>query len=232
MSDSLKKIKSFEEKMDFIDGEIAKRKSKWNLTALSWMDFDDVSQIIRAHVYKKWHLYDPQKALGPWLNRIISNQIKNLVRNNYGNFAKPCLKCAAAQGDNDCDIYKTQGETCPLYSEWTKTKKNAYDIKLAPSIESYKKEFVEARDSSSFDYDLNIANFNEKIKDYLKPFEYKIYKLLFIEKKSKEEVAQIMGYKTSENDRKPGYKHIKNIEKSIIAKSKKFLEEDRMDIYE
>ena len=66
----------FEDVIEKIDTEILKRRGKWNLTILSWMDFDDVSQILRIHIYKKWHLYDPEKPLAPWLNRIISNQIK------------------------------------------------------------------------------------------------------------------------------------------------------------
>ena len=50
-----KKLK-FEDCIEKIDLEINKRRSRWNLTALSWMDFDDVSQIIRIHIFKKWHL--------------------------------------------------------------------------------------------------------------------------------------------------------------------------------
>ena len=88
----------FENCIEDINREIAKRRNKWNLTALCWMDFEDVSQILRIHIHKKWHMYDSEKPLGPWVNRIISNQIKNLIRNNYGNFARPCLKCAAAEG--------------------------------------------------------------------------------------------------------------------------------------
>ena len=71
----------FEDVIEKIDTEILKRRGKWNLTILSWMDFDDVSQILRIHIYKKWHLYDPEKPLAPWLNRIITNQIKNLILN-------------------------------------------------------------------------------------------------------------------------------------------------------
>ena len=70
----------FEDCIDIIDTEITKRKNKWNLTALAWMDFDDVSQILRIHIFRKWHLYDQTKKLTPWINRIISNQIKNLIR--------------------------------------------------------------------------------------------------------------------------------------------------------
>ena len=36
----------FEDKIGEIDREIQKRKSKWKLSVLSWMDYDDVSQIL------------------------------------------------------------------------------------------------------------------------------------------------------------------------------------------
>ena len=70
---------NFEDFIETIDEEIKKRKSKWKLTSITWMDFDDISQILRIHIYKKWHLYDLNKPLAPWLNRIITNQIKNLT---------------------------------------------------------------------------------------------------------------------------------------------------------
>ena len=105
----------FENCISLINTEIVKRKNKWTLSALNWIDFEDVSQIIRFHIYKKWNLYDESKPILPWVNRIISNQIKNLIRNNYGNYARPCLKCAAAIGESECKIYGKQDKSCPMY---------------------------------------------------------------------------------------------------------------------
>ena len=45
----MNKKSSFEDKIQEIDQEIAKRRNKWNLNALSWIDFDDISQILRIH---------------------------------------------------------------------------------------------------------------------------------------------------------------------------------------
>ena len=92
----------FEDCIDVISEEISKRKNKWTLTSISWMDFEDISQIVTIHIFKKWSLYDQSKPLLPWLNRIISNQLKNLIRNNYSNYCKPCLRCAAAEPDSSC----------------------------------------------------------------------------------------------------------------------------------
>jgi hypothetical protein len=40
-----------------------------------------------------------------------------------------------------------------------------------------------------------------------------------------------MGYKTSEKNRSPGYKQIKNVKKRIIAKVKDLIEKDEIDIW-
>jgi len=225
-----KKGPTFEESIHLIDEEIRKRKNKWNLTALAWMDYQDVSQIIRLHIYKKWDMYDPIKPLGPWLNRIISNQIKNLIRNHYGNYSRPCLRCAAAEGEGLCEIYGKQCSDCPLYNEWEKNKKNAYDIKIPLPMENHQNE-ANSLTSQSFDIERNSKKLHSKMKEVLKPIEWRIYQYLYIENKSEKEVAKLMGYRTSEKNRSPGYKQIKNIKKSIIDKVKKVLSKEDIDFF-
>ena len=67
-----KKVKKlrYEDYAEVINEEIAKKRYKWNLTALAWMDFEDVSQILRFHIFKKWHLYDQAKNIKPWKGRL------------------------------------------------------------------------------------------------------------------------------------------------------------------
>ena len=219
-----KKLK-FEDCIESIDTEINKRRGRWNLTALSWMDFDDVSQIIRVHIFKKWHLYDQSKSLAPWINTLISNQIKNLIRNNYGNYCRPCLKCAAAESDSLCYIYGTQSSSCPLFAQWEKTKKAAYLTKLPTPLESVEHE-MENIELSDFDFDTVLKRLNSKLKAVLKPNEWVVYENLYLNNKSEQEVAKILGYKTSEKNRSPGYKQIKNIKKSIIDKAKEIVAEN------
>ena len=220
----------FEEVISQIDTEIAKRKNKWNLTAINWMDFDDVSQIIRIHIYKKWHLYNAEKPLAPWLNRIISNQIKNLIRNNYGNYARPCLKCEAAEGEDLCKIYEKQCSDCPLYANWEKGKKSAHDIKIPLPLENHEQEVFNMREDR-VDLQKNILKIHQKMKESLRPIEWKVYVFLYIENLTEEEAEKKMGYKTSEKNRSPGYKQIKNIQKSIIAKVKKYVGRGEIDIF-
>ena len=225
---SKRKIK-FEDYIQQIDIDIRKSKSKWNLTALAWMDFDDVSQILRIHIFRKWHLYDQKKALNPWINRIISNQIKNLIRNNYGNYCRPCLKCAASESGDLCYIYGKQSEACPLYANWVKTRKQAYDAKLPVSINDHEYE-INSTQYSDIDILSLMNKLNEKMKDVLKPAEWKIYKALYIDNLSEEKAATLMGYKTNEKNRVPGYKQIKNVKKSIIEKVKKIIHNGEIEI--
>lgn len=224
------KAPSFEENISLIDEEIKKRKNKWNLTALAWMDYEDVSQIIRIHIYKKWHMYDSSKSLGPWLNRIISNQIKNLIRNHYGNYSRPCLRCAAAEGEDLCEIYGKQCSACPLYSDWEKNKKSAFNIKMPLPIENHQYE-VKSLTGNDFDVESNAKRLHKKMEEVLKPLEWKMYSYLYVDNKSEKEVAKLMGYRTSEKNRSPGYKQIKNIKKSIIIKVKKVLDKGEVDFF-
>jgi hypothetical protein len=48
---------------------------------------------------------------------------------------------------------------------------------------------------------------------------YKAYKMLYFEKKSDEEVAKFLGYRSSEKNRKIGYKQIKNLKKLFRDKA-------------
>ncbi len=223
------KKSSFEDNIIQINSEILKRKNKWNLTAISWMDFNDVSQILRIHIYKKWHLYNHSKPLAPWVNRIISNQIKNLIRNNYSNFSRPCLKCAAAEGEEDCSIYGKQCNSCPLYANWERSKKNAHDTKLTLSIENHQVQ-INNMPTENIDLDISIQNVHSKMERVLKPVEWKVYKYLYIDGKNEEQTAKLMGYRTSEKNRVAGYKQIKNIKKNIILKVRKHLYNGDIDI--
>ena len=224
----MSKKATFEEKFETVDSLIKKRKNRWNLGALSWFDFEDVEQIIRAHIFKKWDQWDQSRPLEPWVNRIITNQIKNILRNNYSNFLKPCHGCPFNQEEfgveEGCSFTKSGSQTteCPLYLKWTKTKKNAYNIKMASSLEGY--EYCQASSASAFmDWGKAQENLNEELKKVLNEKQYKIYKMLFIENKTEEEVAKIMGYKTSEKGRTAGYRQIKNLKKIYKKKAEEIL---------
>ena len=175
-------------------------------------------------------MYDPSQPLTPWVNRIISNQIKNLIRNNYGNFTRPCLKCAAAEGFGGCSIYVDQDSKCPLFAKWEKTKKRAHDAKLPLALENHTKE-VSCMGGDFFDVEVAAKKLHEKMKTVLKANELQVYELLYIQNLEEDDVAKIMGYKTTEKNRQPGYKQIKNIKKSILIKVKKEIDRNGADIF-
>lgn len=215
---------TFEESIEDINKELCKRRGKWTLTALAWMDFEDVAQIIRFHIFKKWALYDQTKPLAPWVNTVISSQIKNLLRNNYSNYSRPCLHCAAAEGESDCRIYQKQCSDCPLYKKWEMKKKSAHDIKLPVSLSNHEQEVFE-KPCQSIDWDRSTANLHKLMKTKLKPVEWRVYTYLYIQFKTETEVAKLMGYKTSENRRPAGYKQIQNIKNAILKKVNEFKDE-------
>ena len=74
-------------------------------------------------------------------------------------------------------------------------------------------------------------NIHKKMKELLKPHEWKVYGFLYIDFLDELEAAKKMGYKTSENNKSPGYKQIKNIKKKIIKKVKHILFNDQIDIW-
>jgi len=201
---------------------------------MPWISFEDVEQIIRVHIYQKWDQWDQKRDLKPWINKIISNQFKNILRNYYLNFAKPCSNCpfdSSIGGENLCSFTKSgsQDSSCPLYKKWEKSKKNAYEIKIPVSLEkvTYKK-------TSEFSDHISMYSAENKLhtvmRENLSNRHFFIYKMLFIDCVDEEQVAKILGYKTNEKGRKAGYKQIKNLKnmyknlaKRIITKYDIFL---------
>ena len=206
MSEKNKKA-TYAEKAVIIDGELRKRRANWFLDSLCWFDFDDVCQIIRCHLSQKWDQWDQRRPLEPWVNKIISNQMKNILRNHYSNFVRPCISCPFNGGGELCGFTKSGLQTgeCPLFKKWEKTKKPAYNIKMAVTLESESTSITKLT-SCGFDVERAHAKLTQAMESALSPKNFQIYKLLFIENKDEEEVAAILGYKSNERGRKAGYK--------------------------
>lgn len=210
----------FEEKLPIIEVEIRKRRNKWQLNVLKWMSFEDVEQIIKLHVFKKWHMWDQSKPLEPWLSRIILNQIRNLIRNNYTNYVKPCMNCPHNLGDDFCalNISGIQDNSCDKFATWQKSKKHGYNIKLPLELENHSRE-IEEISFENLDFSQSIHLLNQEMKKVLSENYFRAYEMLFFEKLSDEEVAKFLGYRSSEKNRKIGYKQIKNLKKLFRDKA-------------
>lgn len=230
-----RKKKNFEEMYEIIDQVIKKRKNKWKLKAITWFDFEDIEQIIKIHIHKKWHLWDQSRPIEPWVNRIVTNQIRNIIRNNYTSFARPCLSCSFNQnkdGDSGSEmscgftLSSKQCNECPLYAKWEKVKKTAYDVKMTVSLENHKNYHhnVESNIQHNFTnaenklHSLMEANLNDK--------HFFIYKLFFIDNLPDDQIAKLLKFKTNEKGRKAGYKQIKNLKKMLFLKAKQLLRDN------
>ena len=221
-----RKIK-YEDQIDIINQEIRKRRNKWFLDSMPWISFEDVEQIIRLHIYQKWDKWDQERDLKPWINKIITNQFKNILRNFYLNFAKPCSSCpfdTSAAGENFCSFTKSgmQDATCPLYKKWEKSKKSAHDVKIPLRLDAQEYE-SDIFTGESFNVDNAILRVQDQLKEDLSDKHYKIYQMLFIENKTEDEVAKFLGYKTNEKGRSAGYKQIKNMRKFFKEKVTKII---------
>ncbi len=214
--------------LDLINQEIVKRKSKWHLSSISWMDFDDVSQIIRIHIYRKWKQYNPERPLRPWVSMIITHQIRNLIRNNYTNYSRPCLRCDAAIDNDGCKIYTDQCEACPLFAHWKKNKQPATFVKFPLSIANHVHEVHEMKDTSGYIFK-DVEKLHIVMKRILKPIEYQVYQGLYMEHKEEAVVAKGLGFISNEKGRTPGYRQLKNIQKAIINKARLHIAEEGLD---
>lgn len=220
--------KEYEDLIPEIEQILAKYRAKWQLTALTWLDYDDVCQIIRLHVYNKLHLWDQKRAFKPWLSVLVSNQIKNLIRNHYTNFAKPCLQCPHYGGGEDCAMTKSgeQDISCGLFHNWRKKKENAYNLKLPLSLDTSIFMSDNLYDEN-VDYDEKVSKIHVLVLNKLNDRNKVIYTMLFIENASDEEVALKFNFKKDTSKRKtPRYKQINNLKKKFYNIAKDILQGD------
>lgn len=221
---------SFESCLGIIDNLLNRRRYKWQIRAIVWMDFEDIKQIIKLHLFKKWHLYDPNQPLEPWVAKVISSQMINLSRNVYYSNARPCLRCPSNQGNNLCELTKSgeQDSSCSIFRRWEKSKKASFDIELALPLVNHEQE-VHNMPSSDVNFDKGIEKFHIEMKKVLKPHEYRVYECLFILHLSEELTAERLGFRSSEPGRIAGYARIKQIEKIILQKANKL--KDEIDLF-
>ena len=197
---------TYEDFSDIIDAAIKRQQYKWRLKAVRWFDFQDVEQIIKLHIAKKWHMWDQERPLEPWIGRIISNQMRNLIRNHYGNYINPCPQHQFADHDSS---------TCPICLKWEKSKKMGLELKIPLSTEDFVKE-VKGREYNDFDFNGSLKRLDIYMEIRLSETHYIAYRMLYFEDKTEEDVAKFMGYKISPQKRKLGYRQVKNLKKKFL----------------
>ena len=80
------------------------------------------------------------------------------------------------------------------------------------------------------DVERHVNRMHVEMENVLKPNEWIVYKGLYIEYLEEDEVAEKLGFTSNEKNRRPGYKQIKNIKKSIIKKAKEVLEKGEVEL--
>lgn len=218
----------FEDCYTQIKIEIEKRRHKWTLTSIAWMDYDDVAAVIMAHVWKKWDKWDHARPLNPWLSKVIGHQISNLIRNNYSSYSRPCLRCEYNEGDEGCSMYGTQCDKCPLFAKWTKSKRNALNIKLPLSSTAHEQE-ISQMPQENLKIESAELQIRQKMKEQLLDSEWKIYELMFVKDYTDEQIAKELGYKTTEKNRSAGYRTIYLVKKKILTLAKKMIRNEEID---
>lgn len=172
------KFVEFEDSLPIIYAEIEKRRSKWGYASAS-IDFDDVKSKIVIHLYQKWHLYDSSQPLKNWVNRIISNQLNNISRDNIRTYLPPCNSCQFFMGEGKCSKFEIVSIKCDLYKKWSLGKKYAADINLPVTIENHERE-INNREDYCGDMDLSLTKVLEYVRVNFDKNSYDIFMSSFI----------------------------------------------------
>lgn len=228
---------TFEEVASDIRAQINRRRQRWRATNIQ--EWDDVAQDIFIRAYNKWHLFDPnKKALSHWLNTLISNALKNKMRDLIYKTARPCL---GSNKDQHCCVYNGGGNictwsgnstgiqcsACPAYRAWQERKGHLNNINTPLPLDNHAVEVGRVQCDFT-DIEGKKKVLDDRILSHLtNETERRMYTMIFIEQKSEEEVGHIMGYKLQDNSKTPGYQMILKFRKKVIALAKEIvIEED------
>lgn len=174
-----------EKLLPFVQHEINQKRRSWTLTTMS---FEDASQEVMIRVWKQYEkgLFDPTKApFQHWLNRLITNAFKNLLRDNLLRWQRPCIRdggCVYNLGDGHCSFTKSgnQCEECPLFKEWKQKKESEYNIKASVALEHHSQE-VHSIQSDFADIEGAKKIIDAKMLAELGRWERIVYRLLYID---------------------------------------------------
>jgi len=222
--------RTFTEVEPIIDDILEKNRSKWKLNAVKHTDFDDVKQEIKLHIYQKFDKWNQERDFDPWCSTVIRNQIQNKKRNLWRNHEKPCADCYFNKGMGMCAFTSSgsQDAECEDFKHWEMKKKNAYELKMAGSIERDDGESLYSAnqevDIDGFIDRLDQILKNELKKDMIDRVTYKIFYYTWVEKLPDDKIAQKMGYKSNEKNRDAGYRSLANHRKIVQKLAKELLE--------
>ncbi len=220
--------RTFEESYREIEIVIDKKRYQWMFNASVMENFDDFKMQTLSHINRKWHLYDQNKSLGAWVNGVSSNQFKNKLRNIYLGTASPCNACPCSQGDNLCSMFGEQkSPSCNLYMGWyDSNKRHKHLARLPLTMENHQNE-VNSKPTDDFDTEAAARELHIKMEPRLTDSEWDIYRLLYIENKSEEDVVKILGLKQEKGIKN---NRIRLVKKLIVKIAKEIIASDEIEI--
>jgi RNA polymerase sigma factor (sigma-70 family) len=221
-SEDLKR-KRFEQYLPVIKNNINKRKAGWKIPTMDW---EDVSQTLIIRIWSKFHLFSEEKGVfDHWINKIISNSLTNLMRDNFAKYNKPCNSgCVYNLGGSDCSFTKSQVQCaeCPLYRKWIKKKQQQFNVATSLSLEEHSNETHKVSNDLT-NIELSKTIIDDRIKEVLTRKEWEIYTMMFIEHQSYEYIGQKMNFKLIPSSHIPGYQEILRLKRKFIELSKEII---------
>lgn len=185
---------------------VNKRRGSWTLSTLAW---EDVESILITRIYQKLPLYNKSQPFDNWANRLISRALSNLLRDNIFKHSRPCIAanpsggaCAFNEGGDRCGFTSNgkQCSLCPLYEKWQRKKESAHNINASLPLDHHDME-VQNIQEDFIDIERAKKIIDTKILSQLDVHDAEIYKLLFIQHLSMEEVSKKMGYRVQNNSK-------------------------------
>lgn len=212
---------------------IAKRRASWVLSTDPW---EDVSSILATHVWQKIHLYDQTKPFDRWCNTVLTNRIRNILRDRLYKNAKPCISagpsgghCSFNRGNDECGYTKSglQCAQCPIFAAWQKKKQSKHNITATLSLENHTDE-VHSRIHDTIDIETSKKVIDERILAQLPKEEATIYRLLFIKHLTLKQVGKRMGYKTQGANKVPGYQKLTKLAARFKQMAREIIEQENL----
>lgn len=131
---------TFEDRAEEIWQLIENRRGTMDIAGMEWKD---VRQLVLIRVHEQYDKFSPADGeFAHWLNRLISNSLSNIWRDNGGSLIRPCIKgklgCPSNCGGDLCSATPSglQCAECPLYRKWEKFKGSKYAIKFPIPLET------------------------------------------------------------------------------------------------
>lgn len=216
---------------------IEKRRGSWELTTI--LEWQDVSSILLTRLWEKLDLYDRSRPLENWVNKLISHALINLARLHWYKYARPCVSageyggtCVFNTGGTGCSktSSKIQCSECPMFAKWQKKKEAKFNTAIPVPFENHLHESYnkpgEILDPERLDSAKRIID--NKILSKLNKHEGKLYRLMYIDHLTMEQVGKKMKYKPQPNSKVPGYQVLIKFSRRIKVMAREIIRENEL----